>query len=66
MKTILEDSHPNKMCMTMPQEKEGTIKFMGIEQAWIFLNIFGNNDFYDNKIWCEAYSRFSQSTSETH
>ena len=27
MKTIMEDSHPNKMCMTMPQEKEGTIKF---------------------------------------
>ena len=27
MTTNIEDSPPNKMCMIMPQEKEGTIKF---------------------------------------
>ena len=71
MKTIMEDSHPNKMCMIMPQEKKGDNQIYGYLTGrdfffFFFLNIFGNNDFYDNKIWCEAYSRFSQSTSETH
>ena len=46
--------------------ERGDNQILGYLTGMDFLNIFGNNDFYENKIWCEAYSRFSQSTSETH